>query len=161
KVKAILISHEHSDHIRGLAMLAKKHRIPVYITPKTMLNGGLALDEDLVFSFRADEPMCFGNLTVRAFSKLHDAIEPHSFVITCNGVKVGDFTDIGFPCEQLIHHFQECHAAFLESNYDEQLLDKGNYPYFLKNRIRGGKGHLSNQQALQLFINHRAHHLSH
>lgn len=161
KVKAIMVSHEHSDHIRGLAMLSKKHRLPVYVTQKTMLSGGLDLDTDLVFALKTDEPQFFGDLMVTAFPKLHDASEPHSFVIKYGDVKVGIFTDIGFPCEQLIHHFKDCHAAFLESNYDEQLLEQGNYPQFLKNRIRGGRGHLSNQQALQLFINHRAHHLSH
>lgn len=64
-------------------------------------------------------------------------------------------------CEQVINYFKQCHAVFLEANYDEVMLDKGRYPYYLKNRIRGGRGHLSNREALQLFINHRPQHLSH
>jgi phosphoribosyl 1,2-cyclic phosphodiesterase len=76
--------------------------------------------------------------------------------VTGNGITVGVFTDIGSVCEQLIHHFGQCHAAFLEANYDETKLEEGRYPYFLKKRIRGGKGHLSNLQALELFNNYRA-----
>ena len=69
--------------------------------------------------------------------------------------------DIKAPCEQLIDHFRQCHAAFLEANYDEELLDKGRYPIYLKNRIRGGKGHLSNSQALELYKAHRPSFMSH
>jgi phosphoribosyl 1,2-cyclic phosphodiesterase len=76
-------------------------------------------------------------------------------------VRIGIFTDLGVVCEQLIHHFRQCHAAFLETNYDEQLLDQGRYPHFLKNRIRGGFGHLSNRQALDLFLRHRPAYMSH
>jgi phosphoribosyl 1,2-cyclic phosphodiesterase len=74
---------------------------------------------------------------------------------------VGVFTDIGAPCEHLIRQFGECHAAFLEANYDEQMLEQGRYPYYLKNRVRGGKGHLSNKQALELFTTHRSPFMSH
>jgi phosphoribosyl 1,2-cyclic phosphodiesterase len=82
-------------------------------------------------------------------------------MVACNHVNVGIFTDIGSPCKNVIHHFKQCHAAFLEANYDEEMLDKGGYSYFLKNRIRGGRGHLSNKQALQLFLEHRPPFMSH
>jgi len=98
----------------------------------------------------------FGSLTVKAFQKHHDAADPHSFTVTGSGITVGIFTDIGSVCEQLIHHFSRCHAAFLEANYDETMLEEGRYPYFLKRRIRGGNGHLSNLQALELFNSYRA-----
>jgi phosphoribosyl 1,2-cyclic phosphodiesterase len=71
------------------------------------------------------------------------------------------FTDIGAPCDHVINHFQQCHAAFLEANYDETMLEQGSYPYHLKRRIRGGQGHLSNKQALDLFIKHRPSFMSH
>jgi hypothetical protein len=74
---------------------------------------------------------------------------------------VGIFTDIGQPCDQVVHYFTQCHAAFLEANYDEDMLMNGKYPWFLKNRIRGGNGHLSNLQALELFKTHRSASLSH
>jgi phosphoribosyl 1,2-cyclic phosphodiesterase len=71
------------------------------------------------------------------------------------------FTDIGTPCENLVHHFKQCHAAFLEANYDDAMLANGRYPHLLKNRIRGNKGHLSNKQALELFTTHRPACMSH
>jgi phosphoribosyl 1,2-cyclic phosphodiesterase len=161
KVKAIFISHEHTDHIRGVTVLAKKYKLPVYITPLTRQRGGLVLDENFTFSFFANQSIVIGELHITAFTKLHDAIEPHSFIITCRDIKVGVFTDIGAACENLVAHFQQCHAAFLEANYDEELLENGRYPYHLKRRIRGGEGHLSNRQALALFTTHKAPYLSH
>jgi len=160
-VKAIFISHEHSDHINGVPMLAKKHKLPVYITPITRQRGGLVLDDEQVKVFGAFQPVVIGGLEITAFPKMHDAGNPHSFVIACNGVKVGVFTDIGIACDQVVHHFSQCHAAFLEANYDEDMLESGNYPYHLKRRIRGGEGHLSNRQALALFNTHRPSFMTH
>lgn len=160
-VKAIFVSHEHIDHIRGIPVIAKKYRLPVYITAATLQHGGLALHPAQVVPFRAYEPVAVGGLSVTAFPKLHDASEPHSFVVSGNGVRIGVFTDIGAPCEHVVRHFCQCHAAFLEANYDEQMLEQGRYPYFLKNRIRGGKGHLSNTQALELFLAHRPSYMTH
>jgi len=74
---------------------------------------------------------------------------------------VGVFTDIGVVCDRLIRYFSQCHAAFLEANYDDEMLDNGEYPYHLKRRIRSGKGHLSNKQALALFTTHRPSHMTH
>lgn len=160
-VKAIFISHEHTDHIRGVPVLAKKYRLPVYITADTLYHGRLVLDPLLVQAFTAYEPVRVGDLSVTAFPKLHDAAEPHSFIIDCKTFRIGVFTDIGAPCEHVIRHFRECHVAFLEANYDELLLEQGRYPYYLKNRIRGGKGHLSNKQALELFTTYRPPFMSH
>lgn len=161
KVKAIFISHEHSDHIRGINVLAKKYQIPVYITPNTLTFSRLNLSHSPVVSFKAFEPVKIGNLTVIGFPKLHDASDPHSFIICNNDIKVGVFTDIGFACEQVINHFKQCHAAFLEANYDDELLEKSAYPYFLKKRISGGNGHLSNRQALDLFKTYRPSFMTH
>jgi phosphoribosyl 1,2-cyclic phosphodiesterase len=161
KVKAIFVSHEHSDHIRGIPVLAKKYKLPVYITSKTLAHCYFNVELEQVKSFEAHRPTTIGSLTITAFSKFHDAIEPHSFVVSCNEIKVGVFTDIGVPCKHLTHYFDQCHAAFLEANYDEELLDKGGYPIYLKNLIRGGKGHLSNKQALQFFTTYRPKHLTH
>jgi phosphoribosyl 1,2-cyclic phosphodiesterase len=160
-IKAIFISHEHIDHIRGVNVLAKKYRLPVYITQSTLVQGGLSLDAQLVMPFTPYEPVQIGALSITAFPKHHDASEPHSFVVAGNAVTIGVFTDIGAPCEHVIRHFRQCHAAILEANYDEEMLDKGRYPYYLKNRIRGGKGHLSNRQALEIFTTHRPPFMSH
>lgn len=161
KVKAIFISHEHTDHISGLPVLAKKYQLPVYITAGTLQHGQLDLQKHLIISFQAYQAVQIGGLSVTAFPKFHDANDPHSFVVTSSTVRVGVFTDIGKPCDHLINHFQQCHAAFLEANYDEEMLMNGRYPIFLKNRIKGGEGHLSNAQALELFTTHRPAFMSH
>jgi len=160
-VKAIFISHEHTDHVSGLAVLAKKYQLPVYITTGTHFYSGIQIEASLVKPLLAYEPVTVGELTITAFPKLHDAAEPHSFVVHNSKVKVGVFTDIGKPCEHVIRNFKECNAAFLEANYDEVMLERGSYPQHLKNRIRGGKGHLSNAQALLLFRMHKASYFSH
>ena len=160
-IKAIFVSHEHSDHISGIPVLAKKYQLPVYITPLTLRNGRLMLEEHLVKPFLPFETISLGELHITAFPKLHDASNPHSFIVTCRDIKVGVFTDIGVACQQVTYHFSQCHAAFLEANYDEEMLDSGNYPYHLKRRIRGGQGHLSNKQAAGLFTAHRASYMTH
>jgi phosphoribosyl 1,2-cyclic phosphodiesterase len=159
-VKAIFISHEHTDHIKGLSTLANKYSITIYITPATAKLGP-RLIKHLSQSFTAHEAVQVGSLDVIGFPKFHDAEDPHSFIVSYNKITVGIFTDIGISCEQLKKYFNKCHAAFLEANYDEDMLANGRYSYILKNRIRGGKGHLSNKQALEVFINHRPPFMTH
>ncbi len=161
KVKAIFISHEHSDHIDGVAVLSRKYQLPVYITPATLTNSRLELEHDLVNTFKAYEAVGIGKLSVTAFPKFHDAAHAHSFVVSYNDITVGVFTDIGIACDHLKSHFAQCHAAFLEANYDEWMLENGRYPIQLKRRISGGLGHLSNKQALELFLSHRPPYMSH
>jgi phosphoribosyl 1,2-cyclic phosphodiesterase len=161
KVKAIFISHEHGDHIKGVAVLSTKYGLPVYITPKTLLHSRLMLKPQHVVSFTRHEIISVGNLRITAFPKYHDAADAHSFVIEYNQVRIGVFTDIGKVCDQLTFYFKQCHAAFLEANYDEAMLQNGRYPYHLKNRISGGSGHLSNCQAFELFVSERPPQLSH
>jgi phosphoribosyl 1,2-cyclic phosphodiesterase len=161
KVKAIFISHEHFDHIRGVEVLAKRYKLPVYITDATLQNTRIILDRAYVKSFKAYQPVTIGELSILAFPKRHDAVDPHSFTVEYKGIKVGVLTDIGSSCEHVIANFKDCHAAFLESNYDEEMLDKGNYPYHLKRRIKSDLGHLSNMQALELFTSHKQDFMSH
>jgi phosphoribosyl 1,2-cyclic phosphodiesterase len=161
KVKAIFVSHEHADHINGIPVLSKKYRLPVYITQATLRNSGIRIDKLLIRPFTAGEAVNVGGLSVTAFTKLHDAAEPHSFIVAGNGIKIGVFTDIGEPCLEVIRYFRQCRAAFLEANYDEKMLEEGKYPIYLKRRISGNQGHLSNAQALALFNAHRPHQMSH
>lgn len=160
KVKAIFITHEHRDHVKGVRMLSKKYQLPVYITPAT-LQQRVSIKRHLVAHLEAYKPVKVGSLTVTGFPKFHDARDPHSFIVANETVKVGVFTDLGVACPHVIDHFKQCHAAFLEANYDDHMLDTGRYPFHLKNRIKSDVGHLSNNQALELFLQHRPSFMSH
>lgn len=160
-VRAVFISHEHSDHIRGVDVLARKYNIPVYLSAITHLRNAFSIDPRCVKTFLSHEEIDIAGITVIPFPKQHDSIDPYSFSIRYQQIVVGVFTDIGEACPNVIRHFSQCHAAFLEANYDEEMLEKGRYPFYLKRRIRGSHGHLSNHQALELFRNHRSPKLSH
>lgn len=161
KIKAVFISHEHTDHTSGITLLAKKYKLPVFISEQTLRNSKLWVEKPQLNFFTANEQVVIGDLLVHPFSKLHDAADPYSFTISANEIVVGVITDIGVACKNVIYHFNRCHAAFLESNYDEAMLENGRYPYYLKNRIRNGYGHISNRQAVELFLQHRSPSLSH
>jgi len=162
KVKAIFISHEHGDHIKGVEVISHKYRIPVYITPKTWSHSRLKrLDPTLAVSFSKEDPVTVGQLCITAFPKFHDAADAHSFIISSNNTTIGVFTDLGRVCDPLRHYFARCHAAFLEANYDPGMLHSGRYPYHLKQRISNGFGHLSNQEAFELYQTCRSEQLSH
>lgn len=160
-VKAIFVSHEHSDHITGIPAISKKYQLPVYITEGTLKNIPLPVNTEHVHIIKAPDKVTIGALEVISFNKFHDATEPVSFVVSDQQTHVGVFTDMGHCCKELIRHFNYCHAAFLESNYCEEMLENGTYPLHLKKRIRGNKGHLSNDQALELFSKYRGIQLSH
>ncbi|MEO7445025.1 MAG: MBL fold metallo-hydrolase [Ferruginibacter sp.] len=151
KVRAIFISHEHTDHIKGLLSLTNQFNIPVYCSPKTHLGALQGHIRSEAIYFYPGCPLWLGSLSITAFKKFHDAVEPHSFIIQSGEVCAGVFTDLGRCCTELKKYFALCHAAFLEANYDIDMLENGRYPWFLKNRIRGGLGHLSNKEALELF----------
>lgn len=160
-VKAVFISHEHTDHVRGIRTLAKKYQLPVYSTPGTLREHHLQADYPHSHPLYPYREVVVGDLKIKAFPKSHDAHDPQSFVINHQTVQVGVFTDIGVPCEHVINHFKNCHAIFLETNYDLEMLMNGRYPYHLKRRISSSLGHLSNEQALELFCKYRNPHLSH
>lgn len=161
KVKALFISHEHTDHVRGVKVLSKKYQLPVYSIPGTLVKGHLSEDDPLNRRLTPYQSIPVGELSVTAFPKYHDAFDPQSFIIKYRDICVGVLTDIGIPCDHVIKHFKCCHAVFLETNYDPHLLQTGRYPYYLKKRITSQYGHLSNQQALELFCEHRPSFMSH
>lgn len=161
KIRGIFVSHEHGDHVHGISAISRKYQIPVYITDRTLSQGNLDVKKELIVPIRAYAPVRIGQLLVTPFPIFHDAIDPHNFIVSSSTVKVGVFTDIGVLCEHVKKNFRECHAAFLESNYDEELLANGGYPAYLKDRIRGGRGHLSNKQAMQLFLKCKPSFMSH
>jgi len=161
KVRAVFITHEHTDHTGGVEVISRRYKLPVYLTAATYAHSRLEIDPGLLMPVQVYAPVQVGNLSVQAFPKRHDASEPVSFTISSGGVTVGVLTDIGSVCEHVLHNFKLCNAVFLETNYDEVMLEQGQYPVFLKNRIRGDQGHLSNRQALELFTRHKPPFLTH
>ncbi|AIM38918.1 beta-lactamase [Sphingobacterium sp. ML3W] len=161
KIKAVFITHEHTDHIRGLSVFVKKYDIPVYITEGSYEGTRLHLPAHLVHYIDADTVTTVGEMKIYGIPKYHDAKEPCSFLISDGTYNIGVLTDIGRPCKNVQHVIKHSDVLLLESNFDEDMLKNGRYSYFLKNRISSGWGHLSNTVALDLFINHRSPRLKH
>lgn len=160
-IKAIFITHEHTDHIRGLSVFSKRYQIPVYITPGSYEGSRLHMPEHLIHLIPPNAQVNIGKLKVMGIPKFHDAKEPCSFVVTDGKVNVSIMTDLGRGCDNVKHVIQHSDVLLLESNFDEQLLQNGRYSYFLKNRIRSGWGHISNTTALELFLENRKPRLKH
>lgn len=161
RIKAIFITHEHSDHIRGLSVFCKRYQIPVYWTAGTCQGARLHLPSHLVHIISANARINIGEISVLGIPKFHDAKEPCSFVVTDGSTNVSIMTDLGRGCDNVKHVIQHSDVLLLESNYDEDMLEKGRYSYYLKNRIRSGWGHISNKTSLELFLAYRSSRLKH
>ena len=159
KIKALFITHEHSDHISGARVLGKRLRVPVYLTARTWYGAYKNQRPDFPSFFQPGDVVEAGGFSVHTFLKNHDASEPCSFRVQYGEKSVGVFTDIGEPCDNVKGHVKQCHALFLETNYDEKMLWEGSYPWFLKKRVASSVGHLSNEQALELLRNHAGYEL--
>jgi phosphoribosyl 1,2-cyclic phosphodiesterase len=159
KVKALFISHEHSDHMRGARGVNKKMNLPVYLTAKTHNGSYKNLRTDYPKYFVPGDKIEVGEFIIHTFLKNHDASEPCSFRIQYKNRNVGVFTDIGEPCDNVTAHLKLCDGLFLETNYDEKMLWDGRYPYFLKKRVASEVGHLSNKQAFNLLQTYAGEHL--
>lgn len=154
KVRAVFITHEHSDHMRGARVLAKKLNLPVYLTSRTYEKSYKNMRPQYPRYFSVDEVVTIGGFSIYPVPKLHDASDPCSFRVEYKGINVGVFTDIGEVCHNVASHLSQCDGLFLEANYDEKMLREGKYPYFLKRRVASSKGHLSNDQAYDVLENH-------
>jgi phosphoribosyl 1,2-cyclic phosphodiesterase len=150
RIRAVFISHEHNDHIRGVRVLTTKLDIPAYLTRGTFKSMYYTSQPKAVRFFEPGNPINVDSFTVHPFLKNHDASEPTSFRIESMGFSVGVLTDIGAPCTNVIFQLNHCNALFLETNYDDKMLWEGTYPFYLKKRIESELGHLSNRQAFDL-----------
>ncbi len=158
-VDAVLVTHEHSDHIAGIRVLARRLKIPIYITAATYgAYQRLARDGDghrVVLDrrehFHSGGRFQVGDIAVMPFTIPHDAVDPVGFTFCCDGIKVGVCTDLGYMPPNVRDHLRGCHVLMIESNHDLELLRGGPYPWSVKQRVMSNVGHLSND-ALANFL---------
>lgn len=150
QIDAIVVTHEHSDHIKGLGTFSKKYNIPVYANSKTweaMPEQRIKINECNIKSFTIEENFEIRDLKIHPFKIPHDAINPCGFNIMHNNRKISIATDIGHMTSNIIHKLEDSSFILLESNYDPEILKCSSYPYLLKKRIAGPNGHLPNSEA--------------
>ena len=155
ELDGILITHEHSDHIKGLGVLARKFGIPIYGTAGTLEeienNASLGtFDKELLTPVLPDVEFTAGDLVIQPFRVDHDAADPVAYRVKSGGKSIAVATDMGHFDQYIINHLQNLDAVLLESNHDVRMLETGPYPYYLKRRILGDHGHLSNENAGRL-----------
>lgn len=154
-MEGLLITHEHSDHIKGVGILARRYGLPIYATEGTIaqmkhMSSLGTIDEGLYHVVRADERFTIGDVEVEPFRISHDAAEPVAYRFRCGDKSAAVATDMGVYNDYIVEHLQGLDVLLLEANHDIQMLQVGPYPYPLKQRILGERGHLSNESAGQL-----------
>lgn len=155
EMDGILLTHEHSDHIRGIGVMARKFGLPIYGTQGTLeavrsCRSLGAIDEGLFHVIRSDEAFTIGDITALPFEISHDAAEPVAYRLESGGRAVAVCTDLGVYTDYTVEHLKELDAVLLEANHDVRMLQVGIYPYYLKQRILSDRGHLSNENAGRL-----------
>lgn len=159
-IDAVLVTHEHSDHIHGVGPFARKFKRPVYLTPGTHSNSKVGVLPHLR-SINCHKPFHIGTLEIEPVPVPHDAREPCQYLVSSNGLRVGVLTDLGHITRYVIEQYSVCHALLLECNHDVQMLAEGPYPYPLKQRVGGSHGHLNNEQAAKLLADIQINELKH
>jgi phosphoribosyl 1,2-cyclic phosphodiesterase len=153
RVDGLIISHDHSDHVRCAGIYSRKFGLPVWISPRTMKAAARSHPLgriDCVHSFRPGDVLDFGGVSVETVATQHDGVDGAAFVVCSEGKRLGVLTDLGHVFGGLEEIVESLDAVFVESNYDPQMLEEGPYPPSLKRRIKGPHGHLSNVEAAQL-----------
>ncbi|MBI3571682.1 MAG: MBL fold metallo-hydrolase [Gammaproteobacteria bacterium] len=153
-VTAIVVTHEHDDHVSGVMAFARRYRTPVWMTPGTRTAAtrhiGTGTDQPTIQQFSPHESFEIDDLRLEPFPVPHDAREPAQFVFTNGDVRLGYLTDLGSSTVHVEKALSGCHALVLECNHDREMLKNSSYPPSLKARIAGAHGHLSNDQAAEL-----------
>ena len=150
-LSAVVVTHEHTDHIKGAGILSRRYGIPVHINPKTLEAAGEKLGKlDRMIPFQCGQSFRINGITINPFSISHDAADPAGFTLERDGVKVGMATDLGVTTNLVREHLKECSLLYLEANHDPEMLMNGPYPWYLKQRILSERGHLSNDATVEL-----------
>jgi phosphoribosyl 1,2-cyclic phosphodiesterase len=154
-IQGILITHEHADHIQGLGVLARRYHTHIYGTAETInsilkMNSIGRISEELLHYVVPDQSFQINDITVEPFSTSHDASNPVCYTFASNGHKIGMATDLGKYDDYIISKLAGSEILFLEANHDVNMLMVGGYPYYLKQRILGDRGHLSNENSARL-----------
>jgi len=150
RLTAVLVSHEHRDHVAGVGPLARRYRLPVYLNKATLSATQGQLGRIETRHFKTGEGFELDGLAVHPFSISHDAADPVGFTFIFKGIKLGLATDLGVATNLVKTHLTSCRALILESNHDPRMLLDGPYPWNLKQRVQGRRGHLSNEDAAKV-----------
>jgi phosphoribosyl 1,2-cyclic phosphodiesterase len=162
EISAILITHEHCDHIYGLATLAKKLKVPVFMTGATHQawkrsvrgQSGEAPQIEKLEVFSAGRSFQVADITVTPFTVPHDAADPVGFTFRAEGTKIAIATDLGYMPASVCDHLRRCDVLIVEANHDLEMLRAGSYPWSVKQRVMSRVGHLSNESLAQFFAKH-------
>ena len=154
-IDAIFVTHEHSDHIKGLGVLSRASQIPIYSTSGTIEGIKAAsslgkIDESLLKCILPDCDLTIKDLKIHPFRISHDANEPVAYTVSDDSKKAGLVTDLGYYDDYIVDNMKGCSSMVVEANHDINLLEVGSYPYQLKQRILSDKGHLSNENSGRL-----------
>ena len=164
EIKALFLTHEHHDHVTGARVLLKKLSLANVYASQGTFEGTMRRDAHRRLSFEnevskgrriviaPDEPVAIGDITVYAFRTMHDAAEPYGYLVYSGGKRIAFLTDTGIVTEEMIGCIADADVLVLESNHDTELLRRGSYPWYLKQRILGSHGHLSNSQAAEVLL---------
>lgn len=152
QINAIVVSHEHHDHIAGVGVLSRKYNIPVYINKPTY-EESVPITKELDNTNKSSE-MDIGDINIQSIKISHDAVKPRAFIISNKKTKLGIITDLGYVDSCIEKAVKSVNTVILESNHDSEMLRLGPYPKMLKRRVASDKGHISNFQAANLICEH-------
>jgi len=153
KVDAIVVSHEHNDHLNGVGVLARRYGLPVYMSAKTETAASSKLGRiPTITNFTCGTDFSINDIAIHPFSTSHDASDPSGFTFRINGQKIGLATDLGVATQMVKHHLRDCNCLILEANHDPRMLEAGPYPWPIKQRVKSRTGHLANEDCKTLLM---------
>lgn len=148
---ALVVTHEHTDHVKGAGPLARLLDIPVYMNNATLRRSMRILGNlSCPMTIHTGQSITINDLVIETFTKCHDAVDPMGLILSSDGARLGLITDLGRSSTVVEDRLRGCHALIMEFNHDQNMLEDGPYPWEVKKRIRGPEGHLSNHQAGEL-----------